>query len=53
MQSKETRAVGHTTGNDDDDEQENDADDQAHSHLHVLPPHLLSDSVGAASKALR
>lgn len=43
----------HTTGDDDDDEQEDDADDQAHSHLHVLPPHLLSDSVGATSEALR
>jgi hypothetical protein len=42
----------HTTGDDDDDEQEDDADDQAHSHLHVLPPHLLSDSVGATSEAL-
>lgn len=45
--------MGHTTGNDDDDKQENDADDQAHSHLHVLPPHLLSDSVGTTSEALR
>jgi hypothetical protein len=43
----------HTTRDDDDDEQEDDADDQAHSHLHVLPPHLLSDSVGATSEALR
>lgn len=42
-----------TTRDDDDDEQDDDADDQAHSHLHVLPPHLLSDSVGAASEALR
>lgn len=42
-----------TTGNDDDDEQKNDADDQAHSHFHVLPPHLLSDPVGTTSEALR
>jgi hypothetical protein len=42
----------HTTGDDDDDQQEDDADDQAHSHLHVLPPHLLADSVGATSEAL-
>lgn len=42
----------HTTGDDDDDQQEDDADDQAHSHLHILPPHLLADSVGTASEAL-
>ena len=50
---KRGRETKHTTGDDDDDEQEDDADDQAHSHLHVLPPHLLSDSVGATSEALR
>lgn len=51
--TEESKQVRHTTRNDDDDEQKNDADDQAHSHLHVLPPHLLSDSVGTTSEALR
>jgi hypothetical protein len=37
---------------DDDHQQDDDSDDYAHAHLHVLPPHLLSDSVGAATEAL-
>jgi hypothetical protein len=36
----------------DDEEQNNDADDEAHSHLHVFPPHLLAHTVGAPSEAL-
>jgi len=37
---------------DDDDKEDDDADDQAHPHLHILPPHLFPDSVGASSKSL-
>jgi len=37
---------------DDDDDKNNHASDNAHAHLHVLPPHLLSHSVGTPSKAL-
>lgn len=49
MQTK-TRIL--TTGDNDDNEQDDDADDEAHSHLHVLPPHLLPDPVGTAPKPL-
>lgn len=44
---------GNDRGHNDDHEEEDDADDNAHAHLHVLPPHLLSDAVGAAAEALR
>lgn len=37
---------------DDDQKQDNDACNQAHTHLHVLPPHLLPHSVGAAAEAM-
>ena len=40
------------TRNDDDDKQDDDADDEAHAHLHVLPPHLLTHSVGTPAEAL-
>lgn len=36
----------------DDQNQDNNASNDAHSHLHVLPPHLFSDSVGATTEAL-
>lgn len=39
-------------GNDDNAEKDDDADCDDNSHLHVLPPHLLADSVGASSEAL-
>jgi hypothetical protein len=42
----------HTNWNDNDDEQNNDSNDKAHSHLHVLPPHLLTNTVGTTSEAL-
>jgi hypothetical protein len=42
-----------TRGHDDDNQQDYDADDNADPHLHVLPPHLLAHTVGAASEALR
>lgn len=43
---------GPTYWYDDDDQQDDNANDQPHPHLHVLPPHLLSDAVGAPPEAL-
>jgi hypothetical protein len=44
---------GPRTGNDDnDEEQDDDGADDAHAHLHVLPPHLLSYAVRSTSEAL-
>lgn len=41
------------TTRDDDYEQKHDyAHDDPDPHLHVLPPHLLADSIGAATEAL-
>lgn len=41
------------TTRDDDDEQKHDyAHDDPDPHLHILPPHLLADSVGATTEAL-
>lgn len=37
----------------DDSNEDDDADNQAYSHLHILPPHLFSYSVGTTPKALR
>lgn len=37
---------------DDDQDQNNDAGNDAHAHLHVLPPHLLADTVGAPTETL-
>lgn len=37
---------------DDDQDQDNDAGNDAHAHLHVLPPHLLADTVGAPTETL-
>lgn len=50
--SKRRDFVALTRGNNDDDEQDDDADNQAHAHLHVLPPHLLAYTVGAPPEAL-
>ena len=36
-----------------DHQQDDDTNDNAHPHLHILPPHLLSHAVGAASEAIR
>ena len=41
-----------TRRNNDDDEQDDDANNQAHAHLHILPPHLFPDTVGASAKSL-
>ncbi len=41
-----------TGGHDDNDQQYNDADDQAHPHLHIFPPHLLPDSVRTTPETL-
>lgn len=35
-----------------DQDQDNDASNDAHAHLHVLPPHLLSDPVGTTTETL-
>lgn len=45
-------ALRHTTGHDNDDQQYDNADNDAHPHLHVLPPHLLPHAVGAAPEAV-
>jgi len=45
--------VGGSNGDDDDNDDEDDeAADDAHTHLHVLPPHGFPHPVGAASEAL-
>ena len=44
--------VGLTGRNNDDDEQDDDANDEAHAHLHVLPPHLLAHAICTPSEAL-
>jgi hypothetical protein len=49
---------GYLSGSDDnrdnnDKQEDNDTRNQAGAHLHVLPPHLLADSVGAPAEALR
>lgn len=36
----------------DDEEQDDDTCDQTHAHFHILPPHLLPHSVGAAAEAM-
>lgn len=43
---------GHNGWNNDDYKQDDNADDQTHSHLHVLPPHLFPHTVGAPAKSL-
>ena len=35
-----------------DNKQDDDAGNEAHAHLHILPPHLLAYAVGAPSEAL-
>ena len=34
---------------DDDEKQDDDSDNDAHSHLHVLPPHLHSEDISVQS----
>lgn len=42
----------HGNGHDDDNQHNDDTQNETHSHLHVLPPHVLSDAVGAPPEAL-
>lgn len=44
--------MGLTTRDDDDEQQHDYGHDNPDPHFHILPPHLLADSVGAAAKAL-
>lgn len=44
--------MGLTTRDDDDQQKHDYAHDDPDPHLHVFPPHLLADSVGAATEAL-
>ena len=41
-----------TTRDDDDEQKHNYAHNDPDPHLHVLPPHLLADSVGATTETL-
>jgi hypothetical protein len=45
-------ASGNDSGDDDDKKEDDDADNQAYTHLHVLPPHLLANPVGATTESL-
>ena len=45
--------MGLTTRNDDDEQQHDYAHENPDPHLHVLPPHLFADPVGAAAETLR
>ena len=46
------KTAGLTTRDDDDEQKHDYAHDDPDPHLHVLPPHLLADSVGATTEAL-
>lgn len=50
--NSETPYVVQLTRYDDDQDQDDNAGDDAHAHLHVLPPHLLPDTVGAPTETL-
>lgn len=57
MRKQNKRAVrllarGDDCRDNDDQDQDDDTCDQAHAHLHVLPPHLLAHTVGTATEAL-
>lgn len=47
-----SKTVGLTTRDNDDEQEDDYAYDDPDPHLHILPPHLLADSVGAATEAL-
>ena len=49
---RKKKAVELTTRDDDDEQKHNDAHNDPDPHFHVLPPHLLANTVGAASEAL-
>jgi len=42
-----------TTRDNDDQQQHDYAHDDPDPHLHILPPHLLADTIGATTEALR
>lgn len=42
----------HTRRNNDDNKQNDNDDNQAYTHLHILPPHLFSNTVGSPTKSL-
>lgn len=42
-----------TTRNNDDNEQDDDAHNQADTHLHVLPPHILPELIRSAVERAR
>lgn len=39
-------------GNDNNEQENQNSDDDTNAHLHIFPPHLLSNSVCTAAKAL-
>lgn len=41
-----------TRGNDNNEQENQNSDDNTNAHLHIFPPHLLSNSVCTAAKAL-
>lgn len=43
----------YTGWHNDHDEKDDDTDDDPNAHLHVFPPHLLPDPVGAPVESLR
>ena len=47
-----TREEPLTTWNNDNQQQYDYANNDPDPHLHVLPPHLLADTIGAATEAL-
>ena len=43
----------HTTWNNNNKQQYNDSHNNPDPHLDILPPHLLADTIGTATEALR
>ena len=41
-----------TSWDNDDNEKNDDTSDQTHAHLHILPPHLLANSIGTSAETL-
>lgn len=52
LQLHDERRLELTTRDDDEQQQRDYAHDDPDPHLHVFPPHLLADSVGAATETL-
>jgi len=44
--------AGSNWNDDDNKEQDDNSGDDAETHLHILPPHLLSHAIGPASESL-